>query len=354
MKRIQGFTLAEILITLAVIGVVAAITMPTLINTVSPKTKKVQKEVIEAKINNAMESMQISGELMGQYSSTLNFINKLKNHMKIVQICSPNSIGGNNIPLEKCLTYDKIIVRNNNTQFDINNAQDGNDTFFIGANSNTNYGEVVGLILGNGTPVILAYNKNCEPLDPDSKYPKGKVTNCISAIYDINGKTGPNRYGKDVIGINIQRFATGCAIEDRRNKCFTTLPFKPVPLSHNECISLKDQLGIDTCLDVDGDYWAGTVKTCGGKRFLPNVGEAHFLVNTDMYTAKTEKLWDYNPNSETAAIIGIVPPFAIWSNHENLVGLKVGTWRYRYYDENGYGSYAERTNSAVYGICQKR
>ena len=40
MKRLKGFTLAEVLITLAIIGVVAAISIPSVIQTLNNKNLK--------------------------------------------------------------------------------------------------------------------------------------------------------------------------------------------------------------------------------------------------------------------------------------------------------------------------
>ncbi|MBR1424569.1 type II secretion system protein, partial [bacterium] len=48
--RKAAFTLAEVLITLAVIGVVAAMTLPTLIAKINEKADSNQKAVIEAKL----------------------------------------------------------------------------------------------------------------------------------------------------------------------------------------------------------------------------------------------------------------------------------------------------------------
>ena len=50
LKKIVGFTLAEVLIVIGIVGVVAAITIPALINTISPKAKEAQTKTIEARL----------------------------------------------------------------------------------------------------------------------------------------------------------------------------------------------------------------------------------------------------------------------------------------------------------------
>ena len=50
LRKKSCFTLAEVLIVIGVIGVVAAITIPTLINSISPKAKEAQTKTIEARL----------------------------------------------------------------------------------------------------------------------------------------------------------------------------------------------------------------------------------------------------------------------------------------------------------------
>ncbi|MBR1425225.1 type II secretion system protein, partial [bacterium] len=56
-----AFTLAEVLITLAIIGVVAALTLPTLIAKVNEKVDGNQKKVTEAKLIQGLNMLDLHG-----------------------------------------------------------------------------------------------------------------------------------------------------------------------------------------------------------------------------------------------------------------------------------------------------
>ncbi|MBR1425814.1 type II secretion system protein, partial [bacterium] len=56
-----AFTLAEVLITLAIIGVVAAMTLPTLIAKINEKADSNQKAVIEAKLIQGLNMLDLHG-----------------------------------------------------------------------------------------------------------------------------------------------------------------------------------------------------------------------------------------------------------------------------------------------------
>ena len=57
--RVPAFTLAEILITLGIIGVVAAISIPTLMANVNARQWTTAKEVFNKKLNESLKTMNI-------------------------------------------------------------------------------------------------------------------------------------------------------------------------------------------------------------------------------------------------------------------------------------------------------
>ena len=61
-------------------------------------------------------------------------------------------------------------------------------------------------------------------------------------------------------------------------------PFKPSKVEYNECLKIKDELGINICY-AQYDTWVGAVKTCGGVNNLPTPDELALLA-TDLYGTK--------------------------------------------------------------------
>ena len=71
--------------------------------------------------------------------------------------------------------------------------------------------ETVGIVTGDGVPMLLVYSPVCSGFDEAKTYTwsveNGKpvtnaTTNCVSAIFDINGIKGPNKIGQDVRTLN--------------------------------------------------------------------------------------------------------------------------------------------------------
>ncbi|MBR1424641.1 type II secretion system protein, partial [bacterium] len=102
-----GFTLAEVLITLAIIGVVAALTLPTLIAKVNEKVDGNQKKVTEAKLIQGLNMLDLHGGINNTYSSTAEFVEELSKYMKITKICD-----GTNTAFSECIPYSEITYNN--------------------------------------------------------------------------------------------------------------------------------------------------------------------------------------------------------------------------------------------------
>ncbi len=71
-----AFTLAEVLITLGIIGIVAAVTMPALISDYQKKVNETAAMVFETRLEQALQQMNIAEDLTG-LGSTAEFLNKL-------------------------------------------------------------------------------------------------------------------------------------------------------------------------------------------------------------------------------------------------------------------------------------
>ena len=317
-----AFTLAEVLITLGIIGVVAAMTLPTLNQAINNKVRAEQVRTVKYKFTKATEKMNSLG-LIGPYASTDAFVDELQKHLKIMKRCDSSH-------LRECWPYDEVDLGNGKT-WDISKTKTGKNLKMEDSDSTDYSSNNVGIVTADGTPMILSYNKKCEALDPVKQYTwltsDGKpVTNatagCVAAVFEINGGAKPNRYGDDVQSFNAGGLGNNCAIEIE-GLCFTA-PFTPKPLTFAECEAQKDALGIKYCNRYsDHDYWAGAVKQCGGVSKMATPGHLIMLAK-QIYNDRTTLNWwnpvryvEFDPNSTVSKALGLTPSFALFSGDEN-------------------------------------
>ena len=257
-KKFKAFTMAEVLITLGVIGVVAALVLPTVMNNIQERVRKEQVRNVKYKLTLATDKMKSQGLIMG-YPTTKDFINELSNHFKIVKVCD-------NDHLEDCWPTKAIEVPQKPsvfTKINVKNIKTGKD--LVALSIDTASTTTMGIVTADGTPMILTYSPSCTPLDEaktykwstvDNKPETNATTNCISAIFDINGKKAPNKIGQDVRTLN---------------SLFGFIKLDPTSVSKDECEKLKSKGLINACY-YETDYYAGAVKKCNEyKLHLPSM-----------------------------------------------------------------------------------
>ncbi len=179
----KAFTLAEILITLGIIGVVAALTMPSLIQkhqeqvTVN-KVKKfysVMSNALTLAItdNGTLDQWSVKDELKPTQQSAEDLMGYLKPYLRIVKDCGTSS---------GCLDY-----KNNVT--------------FLSGGQHINYDTINSyykFIMNDGTYAYLRSTLEdgahgfCKVSDG------GWENSCGGLFIDINGKKAPNTVGKDI------------------------------------------------------------------------------------------------------------------------------------------------------------
>ena len=330
-KKKAAFTLAEVLITLAIIGVVAAMTIPTLIANYQSKAWNTSAQVFERKLEEALKTMNTQQSLAG-YSNTADFVAALGKHFKITRVCQNDDI-------MSCFE-DKVIWGNEEVDMTkIKNAsnfgQDDWDT------------ELIGVQFANGTTGIIAYNPECKE-NPYTNQFTG--TSCLAILYDTTGFKTPNTQQKDLRGINIISLGgNNCAIELTDGTCFTA-PFKPEPLTKAECEQLKDKLGIEKCY-IDNDYWAGAVKACGGVSKMPNKAQLTTLAKEMKDTfINSSGSWDKDKLDE----IGFETSsnyIYVWSSIEAPTALRNQTYYIQFTPVSRGWLLGYRVNSSPQAIC---
>src|SRR5574344_1947497 len=90
-SKFSGFTLAEVLIVLGIIGVVVAMTLPTLINKVQKQEYVTALKKDYSQINQALNQMALddaeAGNLASLFDDKNGYIASIKSHFKIVKNC---------------------------------------------------------------------------------------------------------------------------------------------------------------------------------------------------------------------------------------------------------------------------
>ena len=171
-SRKIAFTLAEVLITLGIIGVVAAMTMPSLITAKQEKaTISTIKKNYSIFANALLMAQNDNGELytwgITKDADGLNLVSSnLKPYLKIIEDCGVGE-------KSDCAPGD-------NGKFKDLAGNKRNESF-----SSDDY---YTFRLNDGTAVALRITNACNNLD----------TNCVEFYIDTNGKKYPNTLGKDI------------------------------------------------------------------------------------------------------------------------------------------------------------
>lgn len=288
-RRKEGFTLAEVLITLAIIGIVAVLTIPTLVTAYQERALSTASDVFQKRINVAFKEMVTLNE-MSDYSSTEDFVlNGLSKYMKIIRTCSLDN-------LDKCFA-DKLEYGTEELELsDLTSA----DSFDKDEWLTTPYGAV----FADGTSALILYDNNCGYIDPYNN--QANVTACISMAYDVNGLKSPNTLNKDLYTINATlskyaciapglKKATGVCVTQVVGNSMSTPTYEL--LYESDCEQVKEKYGLKYCYTYNGgisgydggDPYASLVAHCGGINKVTSADQlrkiAQYVYGTDNINA---------------------------------------------------------------------
>ena len=277
-KFTQAFTLAEVLITLAIIGVVAALTIPTLVAKINQKVSENRQKTIEARLLDGINRYSVMEDGLSQkYETTYDFLVGLSKHYEMAQICRADEI-------RNCVTYDKIFYGDENENVNVSSLKtidrfmgEGKDDYLAPAS----------FITAQGTPVIMAFKKDCA-------WNTGKAmrsiqdSGCIAYMYDESGRRNPNKLGKDIVAHGLTIVAGGSGVTPFAIVGGVKIMEQPFYVSQgltkSECeIEKAKNYGISQCIDFfinrGGDRWAYAMKYCHDKGWhLPDETESLAIV----------------------------------------------------------------------------
>ncbi len=205
-KGLIGFTLAEVLITLTIIGIVAAITLPSLLVNVNDKSWNAQRKALHARISQAIGEMDTiagigasngeSPQDVKETASEMFIINGLSKVYRVQNTCGKNNMNACGIPSKiikmngeeenfpkELSDFDRIMFNDPSYDNELTTASNFDGAAF----------ETV-----NGESIALYYNPFCGSPSVSYAYDSIQKKMCVNMIYDLNGLKGPNEMGKDI------------------------------------------------------------------------------------------------------------------------------------------------------------
>ena len=244
-KRKAAFTLAEVLITIGIIGIVATLTIPAIIANTQGKEYEVARKRMLQTFGEGVRLISIQGEMQSANNAEDFVENYLKKQIKIMKTCDNDNLkacgietGTNAI---KAWSDKKITRTMPRTTSQLNSGIASGHTM---KNPTKSYG----FVMANGYAVNLFYNPNCwtrDKLNPNSGYLFSNYASdyvCVNAIYDMNGLKGPNQAGKDIGFVTILYPDT------------TSIALAPNPYYKNLKNAANYKDGMTECAELGADY----------------------------------------------------------------------------------------------------
>ncbi len=202
----HAFTMAEILLSLTIIGVVAAITLPSLMANINERTWNTQRKALYARMSQAIALMpHLNG--YGEYEGTNTdgsvtatkdtaaeaFLTEgLSKVLKINNICDAAHLADCGVAASftnlagSTITWPTKLSELNSMFTSIANPQKDIDT------------NVSAFETQNGETIALYYNPYCTGDVEGNTWHYSQPKMCANFIYDLNGNKGPNAVGKDI------------------------------------------------------------------------------------------------------------------------------------------------------------
>jgi len=214
-KALSAFTMAEILLSLTIIGVVAAITLPSLTGNINERTWNTQRKALYARFSQAialMPALNGYGTLSGTISddgtqditednAAETFVTDgLSKVLKINNICDSDHLEDCGLP-EKMTTLAGSVTSFPKTLADLNPANTSAVQMFTETYSKaykTLNTKAAGFETANGESIAVYYNPKCTYKSQANMSIMTQGGMCANFVYDLNGSKGPNTFGKDI------------------------------------------------------------------------------------------------------------------------------------------------------------
>ena len=249
-----AFTMAEILLSLTIIGVVAAITLPSLTGNINERTWNTQRKALYARMSQAIALMpalngygKLSGTISDDGSQSVTedtaaetFVTDgLSKVLKINNICD-------NEHLADCGLASKITSIKGDSldfPFDMNTLNSGilSQNFAGHPSYNQLNTKAAAFETQNGESIAVYYNPNCSINQAFTNYWNYvQPLFCANFLYDLNGNKGPNTVGKDLGFITVFYAVDPMVVA-------------PIPLMQNSATGVSQIAAGKECLNFSDD-----------------------------------------------------------------------------------------------------
>ena len=214
----SAFTMAEILLSLTIIGVVAAITLPSLTGNINERTWNTQRKALYARFSQAIALMPAlngygtltEGDSSASAEDTAaeTFVTAgLSKVLKINNICDSEHLADCGVPSkitgmngsQVFSAFPKSLLEYNSI-FNGSFWDEVNSRYYAYSQLNT---KTAAFETANGESIAVFYNPNCqgnffESGTTDKSWHFSQPKMCANFVYDLNGTKGPNSVGKDI------------------------------------------------------------------------------------------------------------------------------------------------------------
>ena len=363
MKK-YAFTLAEIMITIGIIGVVAAITIPLLMQNSNSKKFTTQFKKSLSTLNQAAIGAQ------AQYDLDYSLLTQINDDAT----CKSNTLAGGQYNF--CGLFNNTLA--GHTYLGKYGNVKGANLFSPYSADMKSFSVENFLFFSFADGAIVAFNPNAKSCGIGvgqtltTEKLTDKLANCIGFI-DVNGPTPPNKEVQcaevptiivanktcrvtngsmgDIFPVvfhdgavepatnaSLAAFLGGNGKEEyelteeeklaKRRQFDKWVPQEIIPMSKSECEAKKESLGIDACR-YENDSWAAAIEMCGGVQNLPTMDDLYELAKKvyptcDDNTKNCTGTADFSQLPDNLSDLG-GSIYRLWSGSEtssNAVGLR--------------------------------
>ena len=273
-RFLTGFTMAEILLSLKIFGVVAAITLPSLTGNINERTWNTQRKALYARMSQAIALMPAlngygtltedsSGTVIEDTAAETFVTNGLAKVLKINNICDSEHLPDCGLP-DKITPFagtqidfpqDLAELNPQNTSVYLTDVPSGGVTTWSYSQINS---KAAGFETANGESIAVYYNPRCTTLLAEANDVYAQQKMCANFVYDLNGRKGPNTFGKD-IGVISVLYPTD------------SLVVAPIPHTQDASDAVTPDAISGVCKNQDAEYRMPTKEELASLFFNKNI-----------------------------------------------------------------------------------